>query len=390
MQVPFASRGNRYDKDDIDSLVDLLSQDENYNKWEHIRGFESDWSQMFGSKYALSVTSGTAALHLALKAIDLKPDDEVITSPWTWVATGNVVLLEGATPVFVDIDPLTMNFDIDQVEKSITSKTKAVIAVNFAGRPCDLERLGKICAENNIYLIQDAAHAAGASFNGNSIENYGDFVCYSFYTQKNLSTLGEGGMVTCHKEALYDKLKLFQNHGVVYLNHYQNPTTMARPWLRECIEPGYNYRMSEAAAVVGRSQLKKLTSMNAQREILAQQYITSLAGVEGIITPLMPEKSVSGWHFFVIQVTKDFPLTRDDLYKKMGDKGVQCNVHYTPLYKFKPFSIGESLQGKLFPSSELCYDQVLSLPLYPTMSLDMLNYVCKTIENIQKGADERL
>jgi dTDP-4-amino-4,6-dideoxygalactose transaminase len=148
--------------------------------------------------------------------------------------------------------------------------------------------------------------------------------------------------------------------------------------------------MSEAAAVVGRSQLKKLTSMNAQREILAQQYITSLAGVEGIITPLMPEKSVSGWHFFVIQVTKDFPLTRDDLYKKMGDKGVQCNVHYTPLYKFKPFSIGESLQGKLFPSSELCYDQVLSLPLYPTMSLDMLNYVCKTIENIQKGADERL
>ena len=382
MKVPFAARGNLYEQDDIDALVTLLSQDENYNKWDVVREFEQAWIEAYGSNHALAVSSCTAALHLAIKALELAPGDEVILTPWTWVATGNILLLEGLVPKFVDIDPATLNLDLDKLEQSVSDKTKAVIAVHFAGNPLNMDRLKSICQQGSIKLIQDAAHAAGAKYQDRSIEAWGDIVCYSFYTQKNLSTLGEGGMVTCLDEQIFERLKLYQNHGVRYLNNYQNPETMKRPWLRECVVPGFNYRMSEGSCAVGLTQLAKLDRMNAARQEMANAYLSNLSDIKGIELPDVTEHAKSSWHFFVIQVTSEFSMDRDQLLAALKERGVQTNVHYTPLYHFEPFVQFISNDKSQFEHAERCYDQVLSLPLYPTMTTDMVTYVSDCIKEL--------
>lgn len=376
MLVPFAARGTDYDEEDVQAVVSLMRQSEHYNKWQPIRDFEAAWSESFGSQHSLAVSSGTAALHLALSALGIGPGDEVITTPWTWVATANVILLVGAKPVLADIEADTLNLDINSVKTKITPKTKAIIAVHFAGNPCHLQALQQLCSEHNLKLIQDAAHAPGARFNGQSIEKWGDLVCYSFYTQKNMSTLGEGGMVTCNEHALFEKLKLYQNHGVRYLNHYQNPSAMERPWLRECVEPGFNYRLSEFGAAVGLTQLKKLPLQNEKRLKLAARYIAALSDIKGIECIRQTEGASSSWHFFVIFVLPEFKLSRDQLLKALDDRGVKTSVHYTPLYHFSPFS-GETLE-----MAEQRYEQALTLPLYPQMEFSMVDYVVEQIKEL--------
>lgn len=375
MRVPFAQRGTRYQQADIDAVTQLMSASPTDNKWAPIRGFERDWCAHFDVPHALAVSSCTAALHLAIRALGLGAGDTVLVTPWTWVATGNVLLLEGVKPIFVDIEPDSKNMNIGQARALVRPDTKAMMLVHFAGYPAQLDQARALCDEFNLTLIQDAAHAAGAGLAGRPIEAWGDVICYSFYTQKNISTLGEGGMIACHDAYLYEELCLLQNHGVRYLNKEQDPRLMAKPWLRDCQVPGFNYRMGEMAAAVGRTQLGVLEELIAERKLIAEQYLERLDKVSGIRLPAYQQGYCSSWHLFVIDVIS---CERDTVFKALLDRGVQCNVHYTPLYHFAPFR-PYIIAKSDYPVSESCYDTALSLPLYPGLTNEQIEFVVSSL-----------
>jgi len=382
MKVLFAQRGNYYDEEDKKALIDLLDQPPAFNKWDLIKQFERDFQEYVGANHALSVTSGTSALHLCLKGIDVKPGDEIITTPMTWVATANVIMLEDAKPVFVDVEPDTLNIDPTKISEKITSKTKAILPVHFAGHPVDMDRIMTIADENELVVISDAAHAPGAEYKSRKIGSIGHLTAFSFYTQKNISTLGEGGMITAADAELMERIKLYQNHGVRYLNRYVDPVSLEKPWYRDCVEVGYNYRMSEGQAAVGITQLRKLGKFNEVRQRFAQLYSELLNGIEGITLPVEKEYAKSSWHFYVIKIEKNFGLSRDEVVHRLRECGIETNVHYTPVHYFAPYKALGYKHGE-FPFAEAAYEKVLSLPLHVGMDETQVNYVADMLKQLR-------
>jgi len=381
MKVAFAQRGNHYDASDLEAVRKVMEAPESYNKWITIREFEKQFAQFSQSRIALATSSCTSALHLCLKGIELQEGDEVITSPWTWVATANVVMLEKARPVFVDIRPDTLNIDETLIEAQITPRTKAILPVHFAGHPCEMEVINKIARKHGLYVISDAAHAIGAEYQSEIIGSTEDLAAFSFYTQKNMSTLGEGGMVSCQDDAIMERMKLYQNHGVKYLNNYTDSTQLDRPWYRDVVQVGNNYRMSEVQAAVGMTQLKRVPEFNAIRSKYAHQYSEMLRDIPGIITPTELSHVTSSWHFYVIRVNEAFGMTRDELYQRLQGAGIETSVHYTPLHIFKPFQDIGYMPSDL-PVAEAMYEKVLSLPLHPGLSDAQVRYVADTIRDL--------
>lgn len=383
LKVPFASRGNYYDEEDKKALVDLLDKESTYNKWEIIHKFEDNFKKYIGAKYTLSVSSATAALHLCLKGIDIGPGDEIITTPMTWVATSNVILIEGARPVFVDVEPDTLNIDASKIRGKITSKTRAIIPVHFAGHPVDLDPIMKIAKENNLAVIGDAAHALGAEYKDKKIGSIENLTAFSFYTQKNISTLGEGGMITADDEETFEKIKLYQNHGVLYLNKTKGKEHLEKPWYRDCIQIGYNYRMGEGQAAIGITQLKKLEKFNEIRRHFARLYTEMLSDVKGITVPVEKNYSQSSWHFYVVKIEENFGLSRDEVVLELLKCGIQTNVHYTPLHYFAPYKALGYKQGE-FPVAEAAYEKVLSLPLHVSLDDAQVEYVVDMLKQLRR------
>jgi len=378
MKVPFPNRGNFYDKDDINAVLSMLDVASSDKKWEIIHQFEDDFASYIGAKHALSVSNATAALHLSLKAIGLKPGDEVITTPMTWAATSNVILLEKAKPVFVDVEPDTLNIDPSKIEEKITEKTKAIIPVHLYGHPVDLGPIMKIAEEHNLKVIGDAAHAPGAEYKNKKIGSIEHMAAFSFYTQKNMSTLGEGGMVVTDNSDFFEKLKLYQNHGVEYLKSIKE-----KPWFRNCIVPGYNYRLSEGQAAVGITQLKKLDSFNKKRRELAKIYSELLGKVEGITMPIEKDYAKSSWHIYSIKIEKDFGVSRDEVCLNLNKLGVGSNVHYTPVHYFLPYQKLGYKKGD-FPVAEEAYEKIISIPLSVNMEREQVEYVVECLREIRK------
>jgi len=383
MNVSFAQRGNVYDENDKNALLNLLGAQENFNKWDVIREFESEFHKYIGNKYAVSMSSGTAALHLCLKAIGIEPGDEVITTPMTWVATSNVVMLEGAIPVFVDVEPDTINIDSKKIVEKITSRTRAILVVHFAGHSVDLDEIMKIAEKHNLVVIGDAAHAPGSLWHDKKIGAVEHLTAFSFYTQKNISTLGEGGMIVTDNEEYYKKIKLLQNHGVIYRNNQKNASISKQPWYRDCRYVGYNYRMSEAQAVVGISQLAKLDIFNAKRRALADYYNELLKNMSGIQLPVEKYYATSSWHFYIIKIEDDFGISRDELFIKLKKIGIETSVHYTPLHYFIPYKELGYNHGD-FPVAEDLYRKVLSLPLHLGMNEALIQFVVEGISSFNK------
>lgn len=385
------------DEDDIAAVAEVLRSDY-LTTGPKVREFEEAFAAYVGAKYAVAVSSGTAALHAAAFAAGFGPGDEVITTPITFVATANCILYRGATPVFADIDPRTYNIDPEQVARRITPRTKAIIPVHFTGQPCDLGAIYDIARQHGLTVIEDAAHALGAEYKGRRIGGLSDLTIFSFHPVKHITT-GEGGMVTTNSWELYERLLMFRNHGMtrepekwigweentVSLYPHGNVTSCGTdspgsgsragraeapecPWYYEVQLLGYNYRLSDIHAALGLSQLKKADKFLVRRREIAGIYNQAFAGLPGLTTPYQAPWAASSWHIYVLQVDAgQAGISRNELLIRLRDQGIGANLHYIPVYRH-PLYRSLALNPSDYPAAETFYRRAITLPLFPAMT----------------------
>ena len=295
-----------------------------------LRKFENSFRDLTGSKYAIGVSNATAALQLSLKSLKIGKDDEVIIPDMTFVATANAVLFTGATPILADINFEDLNISVESIKKNMSSKTKAIIPVHFAGKSCNMKEIRKIAKQYHVKIIEDCAHAVGTKFGHTHVGNFGEAGCFSFYPTKNLTTI-EGGMIITNSFKTAQYIMKSRNHGIsrTLKERFSN----GLPWDYEIFEMGYNFRLDEIRSCLGVNQLKRIKKMNKLRRMAADYYTTNLRSIKGIITPKLNEKSHS-WHLYVIKIQKEFGISRDELFKKLLANGERTSVHYNPLHKF--------------------------------------------------------
>lgn len=339
-----------------------------------LRKFENSFRDLTGSKYAIGVSNATAALQLSLKSLKIGKDDEVIIPDMTFVATANAVLFTGATPILADINFEDLNISVESIKKNMSSKTKAIIPVHFAGKSCNMKEIRKIAKQYHVKIIEDCAHAVGTKFGHTHVGNFGEAGCFSFYPTKNLTTI-EGGMIITNSFKTAQYIMKSRNHGIS--RTLKERFSDGLPWDYEIFEMGYNFRLDEIRSCLGVNQLKRIKKMNKLRRMAADYYTTNLRSIKGIITPKLNEKSHS-WHLYVIKIQKEFGISRDELFKKLLANGVRTSVHYKPLHKFSLYKKMCKKYGKLANSSK-AYKEILSLPLYPGITKKEQDYVIKQI-----------
>ena len=341
-----------------------------------LRKFESIFAKFTGAKFAVGVSNGTAALHLSLKALGIGKGSEVIIPDITFVATASSVLLTGATPVLVDVDE-DLNISIPSIKKSITSKTKAIIPVHFAGKSCKIKEIASIARKNHIAIIEDCAHAIGARVNSKHVGTFGQSGCFSFYPTKNFTTI-EGGMIVTNSKNIADFVRYARNHGIT--KTLASRFSGGKPWDYDIENPGYNYRLDEIRASLGINQIKRVKKMNLLRKKAANYYTKKLGNVNGIV---VPDKSIGTehvHHLYVIRITRKYGISRDILFQKLLKSGIRTSVHYKPLHRFTIFKKMAKVFDSLSNSKDV-YSQILSLPIYPSISKKQQNLV---INNIKK------
>ncbi|WP_286676499.1 DegT/DnrJ/EryC1/StrS family aminotransferase [Peribacillus asahii] len=342
--------------------------------------FEEQFAEFLGEEiYSVAVNSATAGMHLALEAIGIKSEDEVITTPYTFTATAEVIRYFGAHPVFVDIDPSTFNIDVNQIEKAITSKTKAIMPVHFAGLSCQMDEILRIAKKYNLKVIEDAAHALPTTYNGNLIGTLNsDATVFSFYATKTLAT-GEGGMLVTKDKNIAERCKNMRLHGI-NRDVFDRYTSTKPSWYYEVIAPGYKYNMTDIAASIGIQQLKKLWSFQKVRQKMATIYDNELADLP-IILPPKPINDTHSWHLYIIQLNTS-KVSRDEFISKMAENGVGCSVHFIPLHLHPYWKNTYQLHGHDFPNSLNIYNNVVSLPIYTKMTDQDQQKVIDSIKKI--------
>jgi len=342
---------------------------------EETKEFEREFSSYIGVKYALATSSCTAALHMANLALGIGVGDEVICPSLSFVATSNSIVYTGAKPVFADVVSLTdFNISPKEIERKITNKTKAIIIVHYAGYPCNMDEICAIVKKHDLFLIEDCAHAPGAEYKGQKVGTFGDIACFSFFSNKNLST-GEGGMVVTNNEELYEKLKLLRSHGMTTLTLDRHK---GHAFSYDVVSLGFNYRIDEIRAAIGRVQLKKLDTNNKKRKELVDYYKERLSECEFISIPFKDYKERSSYHIFPILL--DEKINRTQLMKYLRENGIQTSIHYRPIHQFsfyKDLEVG---------CSDLTYTEIigkreLTLPLYPNMQYSQVDYVVNIFNN---------
>ncbi len=344
------------DEDDIEAVVEVLRSD-----WlttgPKVAEFEKAVCRFTGVSYGVAVSSGTAALHAAMYAIGIKPGDEVIVPAMTFAATANCVVYMGGRPVFADVEADTLLVDPSQVEGLITSKTKAIIAVDYAGQPCDYDALQQIADRQNLALVADACHSLGAKYKGRSVGTLADMTVFSFHPVKHITT-GEGGMVVSDSQELATRIRKFRNHGI-NADHRQREAQATFQYDMEVL--GYNYRISDLQCALGISQLRKLPGWPARRRQIAKKYDLLLGGLEGV-EPLQQHKDVlNAYHLYVIKLAKK--IDRDAVFQVMRKNNIGVNVHYKPVYLNSYYQQHGYATGQC-PVAENAYQQILSLPMH--------------------------
>jgi perosamine synthetase len=343
--------------------------------------FEEQFKAYIGTEQAISLNSATAALHLALKAIGLERDDEVIVPTNTFIATAEVVTYFDAVPVLCDIEESTHNIDVTKIEALITSKTKAIIPVHFGGQPCDMDEIYLLAKKYNLKIIEDAAHALPSLYKGVLIGalKKSDITCFSFYATKTLST-GEGGMATTNSEKYAKKIKVNRLHGISKdaWDRYSSKGS----WYYEVVDNGNKYNTTDMNAALGIEQLKKLEWMRDRREAIANQYSKAFSEIEGINLPFLKEDRDSSWHLYVIKITK-----RDEVIEALKELGVGCSVHFIPIHKHPYYQEKFAYQDEDYPIANRVFEQSLSLPIYPDMSQDDIEYVIKNVRKVIASND---
>lgn len=367
------------DDEDIQAVVNVLKSD-----WittgPKIQEFENEMCKYIGCKHAVAVNSGTSALDIAVGSLGLAKGDEIITTPFTFVATSNAILYNNLVPVFADIKNDTYNIDPREIRKKITDRTKAIIYVDYAGQPCDIEEIRKIADEHDLYLIEDACHALGAEYKGKKAGNFADITIFSFHPVKHITT-GEGGMCVTDDNDLYKRMSLLRSHGIdkdARERYGQNAS-----WAYDMKLLGRNYRITDFQAALGISQLKKLDDFIEKRSELALMYNELLSDVDFIRTPYVKSDIKHAWHIYTIILDKS--IIRDEFFKYMRNAGIGVNVHYIPAYRHSYYLENFNFNKNDFPTTENIFRQIITIPLFPKMEFDILKYVVETIKRYKNG-----
>jgi len=372
---------------DIQAVVEVLKSD-----WlttgPKVGEFEEKFAEWVGARHAVSFSSGTAALHGAAFAAGLGPGDEAITTPMTFCATANCVLYQGATPVFADVSPDTLNLDPGAVTRKLTSKTKAVIAVDYAGHQAALDELGRLAKEHGALLIEDACHALGAESRGKRVGGIADMTAFSFHPVKHLTT-GEGGMVTTNDAGLAETLRRFRNHGI---SSEARERQQAGQWFYEMVLLGFNYRLTDIACALGLSQLERLDANLARRREIAAQYNAAFASLPGVTVPAVREGVNPAWHLYPIRLKLEtLTAGRGEVFRALRAETLGVNVHYIPVHQHpyyrELFQSGTSSRLS-YPVAEDAYERLISLPMFHSMTAqdveDVIHAVGKVLEHYEK------
>ncbi len=350
--------------DEIEAVKDVLKLGM-LAQGPKVEQFEEAFASYIGTRYAIATSNGTAALHIALLAAGIGKDDEVITTPFSFIATANAILFCGARPIFVDIDENTFNINPSLIYGKITPRTKAILPVHLYGHPCDMKEIVKLCDEHNLALVEDACQAHGAEHRGKKVGSFG-IGCFSFYPTKNLTT-GEGGMITTDDKDIAQKARMIRNHG------------QKEKYSHEIL--GYNYRMTDIAAALGVCQLKKLDEFNRKRIENAKLMTQEISKIRGLTPPFVATDVKHVFHQFTIRVTADYEMSRDKLKESLKRRGIGAEVYYPlPIHK-QPY-YQQSGYNHCLPSSEKTAMEVLSLPVYPGLTPEELNYIVEAIRSI--------
>ena len=372
------------DENDIDAVVEILKSDF-LTQGPAIEKFEKCVAEYCGAKYAVAVTSATAALHISCLSAGLGKDDILWTSPITFTASANCGRYCGADVDFVDIDPSTYNMSIAELEKKLQAaeiKPRVVVPVHLAGQSCEMDKIYKLSQKYGFKVIEDASHAIGADYKETKVGccKYSDMTVFSFHPVKIVTT-GEGGMVLTNDKDLYEKLVLYRSHGIT-----RDPKLMTGtadgPWYYQQIDLGFNYRMTDMQAALGYSQMQKVNEFVSKRRYLAKRYNELLKNINGIQLPDQNEDTKSSWHLYVVRVDfSKISKTKNQIFAEMKEKGICLNLHYIPVHT-QPYYENLGFKGGDFPNSEKYYEEAFTLPLYYSLTDEQQDHIVKSLVEV--------
>lgn len=365
--------------EDIQGVVEVL-----HSEWltqgPKIDEFEKKIAEYCGAKYAVAVSSGTAALHIACLAIGITHNNEVITSPITFAASANCILYCGGKPVFCDVQKDTININPDEIKKIISNKTKAIIPVHFSGHPCDMIEINQIAKKHKLAIIEDAAHALGSVYRNIKTGSckFSDMTILSFHPVKHITT-GEGGMVLTNKKELYEKLKILRSHGITKAKVRKSKFDGA--WFYDQKYLGFNYRITDIQCELGNKQALRLDFFVKKRREIVKKYYQELSDIKDIELIFERPYVKSSWHIFPIRIKRD-TKERLRIYNELREKGIQTNVHYKPVYMHSYYISKGYDYTNSCPEAEQYYKETLTLPLFPTLKNEDFIYIIKILKKI--------
>lgn len=365
------------DEEDINAVMDVLRGDW-LTQGPVIEHFEAAVAEYTNTRYAVAFNSGTSALHAAMSVAGVEKNKEVITSPITFVATSNSAIYCGGVPKFVDIDPNTYCIDVGKLADSVNNQTRVIAPVDFAGYPVDMKAVKDLAEDNDIFVIEDAAHALGAKYKGNIVGPEADMTMFSFHPVKHITT-GEGGIIVTNNEEYAEELKLFRSHGIT-----KDPVSLSRkdvgPWYYEMQSLGYNNRITDIQCALGLSQLSKLEFFIKRRNEIAKKYDQAFLDHPNIVIPPKPsESSRHAYHIYPVVLNG---VSRKEIYMKLREKGIFCQVHYIPVHLQPYYREMYGYKEEMFPEAENYYEDEITIPLYPKMTDDEVNYVIDTFIDV--------
>jgi perosamine synthetase len=366
------------DEADIQAVVDTLRSD-----WlttgPRIAEFEEAFAARTGAKHAVSFSSGTAALHAAAFTAGLKSGDEAITSPLTFVATANCVLYQGAVPVFADVSPDTLNLDPELAAARITSRTRAILPVDYAGHPADLDSVLELAERHGLVVIEDASHALGAEYKGRQVGSLAHMTVFSFHPVKHITT-GEGGMVTTGNAKFAETLRRFRNHGI---SSDARQRQTAGQWYYEMVLLGFNYRLTDIACSLGIQQLKKLEANLSRRRQIAERYAEAFRQISEVISPAVRTEVNPASHLYPIRLDPvKLKAERGEVFQALRAENIGVNVHYIPVHRQPYYSERFGYRGGEYPVAENAYERLLSLPMFHGMSDQDVEDVIRAVDKV--------